>query len=113
MGEAVDAPYITGPVREMMDETDRCLCCGANLKYHRKKQKRRNNGYCCLDCYYQKPPKMAYIEHECARDARGVILDFLNHNDNVKKTAELLGVRKQTLYRWLDKLNIERIVKWR
>jgi len=40
------------------------------------------------------------------------LLTALNKNKNIVVTAELFGVQKQALYRWMDKYGIKRIVQF-
>lgn len=90
---------------EMIDNTDSCLCCSTKLKYL-DKNKRRNKGYCSLKCYYNKPPKMAYIEYEYNNSARQVIIDMLNSGKSKNCIAGLLGIGRQLLYQYMVKLEI-------
>lgn len=97
----------------MMNNTEVCLNCGKPLKYHPNKEKRRNRGYCCLDCYYTKPPKFAYVEYVIGVPVLDYILQELDRCDNITKVADLLGVTRQTLTKFLTKHHIIRTVQWR
>lgn len=100
-------------IQEMIYNTKFCLCCGRRLQ--RGHGFKRYRGYCSTDCYFKKPPKMAYLEKTHNKPAREVIAEYLTKNDNIPLTAELAGITKQTLYRWLDQdhLNLRRVVEWR
>jgi len=98
-------------IRQMMAETETCLCCGLRLKYHQRKDGRRNRGYCSLGCYYRKPPKMAYAERVWGKPIRELLCDLLNRQ-TVEATAHMLGVEKWTLIQWTKKLGIRRVVRW-
>lgn len=110
--DALDLAHYGPEIKQMMDEAEYCLNCGAKLKYLPEKQKRRNRGYCSLECYFAKPPKVAYLERVYGKPVREVILDLLNRLDNVTAVAELCGMGKSNFYRLLRKYNIRRVVKW-
>ena len=95
----------------MLDETEHCLNCGVKLKWT-DKNKRRNRGYCSLECYYAKPPKVAWLEREYGKPAREVILELLNKLDNVSAVAQLCGMGRSNFYAVLRRFNIRRVVKW-
>lgn len=109
----LDHRHFGDEVVHMMDNTEVCLNCGIPLKYHPNKEKRRNRGYCCLDCYYTKPPKFAYVEYVIGVPVLDYILQELDRCDNITKVAELLGVTRQTLTKFLTKHHIIRTVQWR
>lgn len=109
---AVDTAHYDKGIVKMMDEATHCLCCGKYLRYIANKDKRRNRGYCCLQHYYAKPPKMVYAEREYGRPVREVILEFLNTGHTVQATANLMGIEKPNFYEWLKKLGIKRSVIW-
>ena len=76
-----------------------CLTCNEYLKRgHGYKTDRK---YCNYDCYSN---RNCFDPDE--------VIKLLNKNDSIPKTAELLGVTKQTLYRHVEKLKIKRHVKW-
>ena len=106
-----DVSTLTPEIKAMLDETKVCLTCGTKLKYL-DKNKRRNRGYCSLVCYFAKPPHMAYAERVYGKPIRQVILDLLNKNNNITATAQLLGVRKGTMFAWIRRLGIRRKVLW-
>lgn len=108
---AVDLARYGPEIRMMLDEARRCLNCGALLKYL-DKNKRRNRGYCSLQCYYAKPPKLAYAERIYGKPARELLVELLNKHNNVVAVAGLLGVRKQALYAWMKRYGIRRLVRW-
>lgn len=93
---------------QMMDEAEHCLNCGVRLRYLSKSYR----GYCSLRCVQAKPPKMAYLEKVYGKPIKTILLDSLGSTDNVRISADLLGIGRNTLYRWVDKLGIRRIVKW-
>lgn len=108
---ALDTAHYNDEILAMMDNADNCLCCGIKLKYT-DKEKRRNRGYCSLDCYYKYPPKMAYIAYKYKRPVRNVIVDMLNRGRTMNAVAGLLGIGKPQLYEYMEKLNIKKIVKY-
>lgn len=110
--ECLDHRHFDEGVINMMNETEVCLNCGTPLKYL-DKEKRRNRGYCCLDCYYKKPPKFAYVEHEVGIPVLDYILQELERCDNITKVADLVGVQRQTLSKFLEKHHVVRRVEWR
>lgn len=99
-------------IQMMVTETTKCLSCGKILGYSQRKEGRRNRGYCNLFCLSNKPPKMAYVEMTYGKPAKDIILEILNNGTTMMATAERLGVNKQALYAWLDKLNIRKKVVW-
>lgn len=109
----LDHRHFGDEVVEMMNDTQVCLNCGVPLKYLDNKEKRRNRGYCCLDCYYKKPPKFAYVEHELGIPVIDFILQELDRCDNITKVADLVGVQRQTLSKFLEKHHVVRKVEWR
>lgn len=109
--DAVDNAHYGPEIRKMLDEAEYCLNCGIKLKYL-DKNKSRNRGYCSLQCYYAKPPKVALLEKEYGKPAREVILELLNRLDNVTAVAQLCGMGKSNFYSVLKKYNIRRVVKW-
>lgn len=109
--DAVDLAHYGPEVRRLMDEAKHCLNCGARLGYL-DKNKRRNRGYCSLECYYAKPPKLAYAERVYGKAGKQLLLELLNRHKNVNAVAELLGVRKQALYGWMRRYQIRRVVRW-
>lgn len=110
--ECLEQRHLDDEVVEMMNNTEVCLNCGKPLKYL-DKEKRRNRGYCCLDCYYNKPPQFAFVEQVTGQKVEDYILQNLNSCDNVTRVAELVGVTKQTLHRYIKKHNLQRNVEWR
>lgn len=102
-----------GPeIVEMMNATDNCLCCGVKLRYL-DKEKRRNRGYCSLSCFYNLPPKYAYIEKVYGVPAIDFILKELNRTDNVDVVAGMIGVYKQSLYKFIKQHRIRRVAIWK
>jgi transposase-like protein len=99
-------------VRQMMDEATYCLYCGVKLSEAKQKEKRRNRGYCCLSHYYALPPKLAYVAFAYEMKPEKVIVSLLNKTNNLTVTASLLGVNKQALYSWIEKLGIKRVTRW-
>lgn len=59
-----------------------------------------------------KYPKMVELESVFGKPIETIILDYLNRNDSVNLTAELLGVSFRTLQRWLVYLSIKPVTKW-
>jgi hypothetical protein len=99
-------------IRLMMALATNCLCgCGAVLRYHHRKEGRRNRGYVSLSHYYAKPPKLAYAEIMWCKPARELLPDLLNRF-TTRATAQLLGVTTQTLYSWLKLLRVRRVTRW-
>jgi len=98
-------------IRQMMAETETCLCCGKVLKYHERKDGRRNRGYCSMECYQKKPPKMAYAELVWGREISGLLCDLLSEHP-VEVVAHMMGVNKQALYSWIRKLRLRKVVTW-
>lgn len=96
----------------MMDEATHCLNCDASLKHQLNKEKRRNRGYCKLQCYVLKPPKLAYAEKQWNKPARELLIELLNKH-TVQAVAELLGVGKPQLYEYIRKYNIRKTVIWK
>jgi transposase-like protein len=101
-------------IQKMMAETTTCLNCGTTLKHVIGKDGRRirNRGFCSNICYLEKSPKMAYVEKEYGLPAKEIILQMLNDGTSIIATADRLGVNKQALYAWLDKLDIKKKVVW-
>jgi predicted nucleic acid-binding Zn ribbon protein len=60
-----------------------------------------NQVYCSIECF----AKRNILDKE-------KIIQELNKTNNVTVTAELMGVGKQTLYRWLKDYKIKRKVVW-
>jgi transposase-like protein len=56
---------------------------------------------------------MAYAEMAYGKPIKEVILEMLNSGATMIATANRLGVNKQALYAWMDKLNIKKKVVWR
>ncbi|EHQ88255.1 helix-turn-helix domain-containing protein [Desulfosporosinus youngiae] len=108
---AADGKY-PPEVQQMMAETTRCLNCGKILSLLQRKDGRRNRGYCTLECYFAKPPKLAYAEKEYGAAAKEVILKMLNDGASVVATAERLGISKPRFYDWMRKMNIKKKVVW-
>jgi transposase-like protein len=52
------------------------------------------------------------MEMEYQKPIREVILEMLNSGATMTATADRLGVNKQALYAWLDKLEIKKKVVW-
>jgi DNA invertase Pin-like site-specific DNA recombinase len=99
-------------IREMINNAECCLNCGKKLSYLQRKEGRRNGGYCSMFCLSVKPQKMAYAEKVYGKQAKELILEMLNNGATVTATAGRLGVNKQALYQWLDKLGIKKKVVW-
>ena len=97
---------------QMMDETKVCLNCSVKLNYLQNKEKRRNRGYCSLSCFVQLPPRYAYIEKCYSMPATEFIIRELTRTDNVDIVAQMIGVYKQSLYRFIKTHRIKRQVKW-
>lgn len=73
---------------------------------------KRDRKYCSYKCYQAMTPKMVEIQKELGKPIREVILENLNSNNNITATAELLGINRQQLYSWMDKLGIQKVVYW-
>ena len=88
----------------------RCPSCGKLVpRGHGFKSDRR---YCNYACYRTKTPKMVELEEQFGKPLKEVILEYLNENDNLTVTAELLGTYKEQLYLWMKKLGIRKISYW-
>ena len=59
-----------------------------------------------------KYPKMLELEEAFGRPIEIIILDYLNRNDSVTLTADLLGVNFRTLQRWIAHLGIKPVTRW-
>lgn len=57
-------------------------------------------------------PRMVEVQEELGKPIRDVILENLNLNKSVPVTADLLGVHKQQLYKWMEKLGIQKVLYW-
>lgn len=76
-----------------------CIVCGKTLPYkfnHGKQQQ-----YCNQTCFHNR--------FEIDRDN---LLKLLNEHDNVTLAADLLGIYKATLYKYLKRHKIQRKVQW-
>ncbi|BCJ86474.1 hypothetical protein [Effusibacillus dendaii] len=106
--DKVDSPEILA----MLRETKNCLNCGNRIpRGHRFKIKQ---GYCSARCYYEKPPKMAYLEYRFGLPIRDILVETLNSSEaSMEIKAQLLGIPKRRLYYWIEKLNIRRAVVWK
>lgn len=109
-GEKPDESY-SPEVEQMMAEAARCLNCNHPLKYRHRHGGRRNRGYCCLACFYAKPPKMAYAERKWGKPIRILLVELLNQH-TAEATAGLLGVAKYTLYQWIKAQGLRRVTRW-
>lgn len=98
-------------VRQMMDEATTCLHCGVRLRYL-DKQKRRNRGYCSLRCYYDRPPKLAYLCLKHDGEPREVLLRLLNEHQSTDVVAALAGANRQALHNWMRRYHIYREVRY-
>ena len=99
-------------VQQMVTNTTHCLNCGKKLSLIQRKEGRRNRGYCSIYCMGRKPVKMAYAEKEYGKPIKEIILEMLNDGATVTATSGRLGVNKQALYAWMNKLNIKKKVVW-
>jgi DNA-binding NtrC family response regulator len=59
------------------------------------------------DTYSPQISKMRELEIEFSTAIEAIIIDYLNMNNSVVVTAQLLGVSIKTLYRWIDALHIK------
>lgn len=98
-------------VRQMMNETTTCLHCGVRLKYL-DKQKRRNRGYCSLRCYYDRPPKLAYLCKEFGGDPQDVLLRLLNEHQSTDVVGHLAGASRQAVHNWMRRHHIRRVIRY-
>lgn len=108
---ALDTAHYDENIINMMDEATHCLNCGADLKYQ-PKEKRRNRGYCGMRCLILKPPKLAYAEKQWGKSAKELLIGLLN-NHTAQAVAELIGVGKPQLYKYIRKFNIRKTVVWK
>lgn len=87
-----------------------CPACGKVVpRGHGFKSDRR---YCDYDCYREFPPKMAEVQEIIGKPIREIILENLNENNSPTTTAGLLGISKASLYQWMDKLGIKKVLYW-
>jgi ribosomal protein L37E len=109
MGEPLDA--VKKPeIQKMMRDTRHCLNCNRSLpREHGFKIKQ---GYCSAACYYEKPPKMAWLEWQYGMPIRDIVVQTLNRSSTMNIVAELLGISKYTLYQWIEKLHIRQGTRW-
>lgn len=78
-----------------------CPACG--------KQVPSGKTYCNNQCFSDRPPGVVYAERMYGMPIQLLMLDFLNKNDNISITAQLLATSPSNLSRWIEKYNIERI----
>ncbi len=109
---SVDTAHYDEHIVRMMDETETCLNCGVILRYIHRKEGRRNRGYCRLQCYYDKPPKLAYAEKEWGMPAKELLIELLNKY-TVQAAANLMGVEKPQIYNYMKKYNVRRHVVYK
>ncbi len=109
--KALDTAHYDEYIIDMMDSTEHCLNCGVKLKYLLNKEKRRNRGYCSLDCYYKYPPKLAYACQEYGMKPRELLIHLLNQH-TATATAGLIGVGKPQLYEYIRKYHIRKKVTY-
>jgi transcriptional regulator with PAS, ATPase and Fis domain len=87
-----------------------CPTCGKVIpRGHGFKSDRR---YCSYDCYRLKTPNMVKVEAEFEKPVRDVIVEFLNKNQNVTITADLIGISKTELHKWIKKMKIKKVLYW-
>lgn len=78
----------------------------------------------CKTCGKQFPPpydkkrKQEYCSKSCARTKidkpiREEIVDLLNRNQDIKITAELLGISRDSLYNWIETYEIKKVILYR
>jgi transcriptional regulator of acetoin/glycerol metabolism len=76
-----------------------CIVCGKTIpyKFHHGKQQQ----YCDQTCFHNR----FKLDNE-------KLLQLLNQTDNVTITADLMGIHRETLYSYLKRNNIRRIIQW-
>lgn len=86
----------------------RCPACGKVVP--RGHGYKKSQQYCSYRCYQIMTPKMIKMQKELGQPIREVIVETLNRNHSVPVTSELLGIHKQQLYQWMDKLGIKKVL---
>lgn len=87
-----------------------CLACGKVVpRGHGFKSDRR---YCSYDCYRKFPPKMIEVQETFGQPVKDTIIEMLNENQSPTVTSDLLGIHKASLYQWMDKLEIKKVLYW-
>nr|PZN44812.1 MAG: hypothetical protein DIU70_01915 [Bacillota bacterium] len=101
-------------IAAMIDSTRHCLHCGRPLKYLPDKDKRRNRGYCCLEHFYARPPRLAWACKVWGFDDPAKVLVYLLNltGGSTTRTADLLGTTRQTVLRWIRQYRIRRVVRY-
>lgn len=88
----------------------RCPGCGKVIQRgHGYKSK---TDYCSHRCFQTLTHKMVEVEKVEGKPIKQAILENLNSSQNVNVTADLLGVNRQQLYNWMDKLGIRKVLYW-
>ena len=59
--------------------------------------------YCSYKCYQDKPPKVLYLERIYEKPIEEVLKDVQKMNNSHETKAALLGVTRQTYYRYIKK----------
>jgi hypothetical protein len=106
-----DISYLDKDIVNMLKSTDVCLNCGMPLSNHKKRFFYR--GYCSKYCYNEKPHRYAYAEYTYNKPINELIINWLNLNNSIQLTADLIGVTKPSLYKYLKKHNINSITIWK
>lgn len=87
-----------------------CPTCGKVVpRGHGFKSDRR---YCNYSCYRKLPPKMVEVQETFGQPVKETILEILNENQNTTVTSDLLGISKASLYQWMEKLEIKKVLYW-
>ena len=85
-----------------------CLACGELLpRGHGYKIDRK---YCDIKCYENR--HMIALEREHGKPIKEIVLESLNETKNVTMSSDMLGITKQVMYRWLEKMNIKKVIYW-
>lgn len=96
----------------ILPETGRCYTCGVNLGYVGA-TKRGAKYYCSLSCMRRRPPKMVLVEMKWGESFASLALNHLNRGGTVQALADMCGVHKQAVTKWLKMLGIEKHVIWK
>lgn len=99
-------------VNAMIDNADRCLNCGAKLRYSLYRPARQNRAYCSLSCYQQKPPLLAWLERKHDKPGKELLLETLNQKGSLDATAIELGITRRTLDNYVKKYKIKSRIIW-
>lgn len=86
----------------------RCPACGKVVPRGRGFKSDRR--YCNYVCYRKFPPSMVKVQETFGQPIKEVLLEHINKNKSPEITAGLLGINRSTLYQWMDKLGIKKVL---